>query len=209
MKSIVERLLALPNCEDPDEILNAAMAGAHEIQRLQAAAHLRRKADQRAIEAWHKMRPEAAHMPPNHEDVVMWLMEQHDQFETRMKNDRDDWLAESADELTQALKWRAAINDALTNWLSPIEDHEAPADALQRLIRLEVIAALDPKVSQAAADLVAQARRDALEEAARFFKKAAADTPLGHEDRQRGASTYNWLMYCVSTIRALKGEGDE
>ncbi|MFN8993583.1 MAG: hypothetical protein ACK5X3_07970 [Pseudomonadota bacterium] len=69
-----------------------------------------------------------------------------------------------------ALKWRDAINDALTNWLSPIEDHETPADALQRLIRLEVMAALDPAVSQSAADLVAQAKREALEEAARLAK---------------------------------------
>jgi hypothetical protein len=51
-----------------------------------------------------------------------------------------------------ALKWRDAINDALTNWLSPIEDHEAPADALQRLIRLEINAALDPAVLQSAAE---------------------------------------------------------
>jgi hypothetical protein len=42
-----------------------------------------------------------------------------------------------------------------------------------------------------------------LEEAARHLKEAAADTPLGHEDRQRGASTYNWLMYCASIISAL------
>jgi hypothetical protein len=60
-------------------------------------------------------------------------------------------------------RWRGAINGALTNWLSPIEDHETPADALQHLIRLEVMAALDPAVSQSAADLVAKARRDALE----------------------------------------------
>jgi hypothetical protein len=75
--------------------------------------------------------------------------------------------------VADALKWRGAINDALTNWLSPIEDHETPADALQRLIRLEVMAALDPKVSQAAADLVAQARREALEEAARWHDEQA------------------------------------
>jgi histone H3/H4 len=67
-------------------------------------------------------------------------------------------------QIASALKWRDAINDALTNWLSPIEDHEAPADALQRLIRLEVMAALDPKVSQSAADLVAAARKEWLEE---------------------------------------------
>jgi len=94
MKTITERLLALPSCEDPDEILNAAITGAHEIQRLTAREYLRRKADQRAIEAWHKAHPEKAHMPPSNEDVVMWLMEQHDQFETRLKNAHHDWLAE-------------------------------------------------------------------------------------------------------------------
>lgn len=65
-----------------------------------------------------------------------------------------------------ALKWREAVNHALTNWLSPIEIHETPWDALQRLIRLEVMAALDPAVSKSASDLVAEARRAALEEAA-------------------------------------------
>ena len=53
---------------------------------------------------------------------------------------------------------------------------------------------------------VSQAKREALEEVERHFKEAIAGTPLGHEDRQRGASTYNWLMYCISTISALKGE---
>jgi hypothetical protein len=47
------------------------------------------------------------------------------------------------------------------------------------------------------------ARRDALEKLERHFKEAAAGTPLGHENRQRGASTYNWLIYCASIIRAL------
>jgi hypothetical protein len=50
---------------------------------------------------------------------------------------------------------------------------------------------------------VKEARRDALGEAARHFKEAAAGTPLGHENRQRGASTYNWLIYCASIISAL------
>jgi FtsZ-binding cell division protein ZapB len=76
--------------------------------------------------------------------------------------------------VADALKWRDAINDWLTNWLSPIEDYETPADALQRLVRLEVDAALDPAVSQSAADLVAQARRDALEEAAHELKERSA-----------------------------------
>jgi hypothetical protein len=75
-------------------------------------------------------------------------------------------------------RWRGAINDALTNWLSTIEDHETPKDALQRLIRLEVMAALDPAVSQSAADLVAKARRDAREEAARLARHYATIVPM-------------------------------
>jgi hypothetical protein len=50
---------------------------------------------------------------------------------------------------------------------------------------------------------VKEARRDALKKLERHFKEAAAGTPLGHENRQRGASTYNWLIYCASIISAL------
>jgi hypothetical protein len=73
-------------------------------------------------------------------------------------------------------RWRGAINDALSSWMHPILEDEVPKDALQRLIRLEVDAALDPAVSQSAVDLVAQARRDALEEAARAPREIA----MGH-----------------------------
>jgi hypothetical protein len=113
-----------------------------------------------------------------------------------------------------ALKWRDAINAALTNWLCPIEDHETPADAMQRLIRLEVMAALDPAVSKSAADLVAAARKewlaelnhdtDALMEAARDSALAeciaACDAivysyrvglPEKHKDRP-GGIPYSW-----------------
>jgi hypothetical protein len=117
--------------------------------------------------------------------------------------------AELESRFSEAMKWRTAIYDALTEWHDPPRDGETPKAALRRLVHTEILAALDPAVSRPAADLVANARRDALEELERHFKEAAAGTPLGHEDRQRGASTYNWLMYCVSTIRALKGEGDE
>jgi hypothetical protein len=98
--------------------------------------------------------------------------------------------AEVEARMADALKWRGAINDWLTNWLSPIEDHEKPSDALQRLIRLEVMAALDPKVSQSAADLVADAHKewlaelthdtDALMEAARQSALAEATRLARH-----------------------------
>jgi hypothetical protein len=115
--------------------------------------------------------------------------------------------------VADALKWRDAINAALTNWLAPIEDHETPADALRRLIRLEVMAALDPKVSHSAADLMAKAKRDALEEAAQFVethtyvttKSALKNKLVPYARAKRGLHHAT----VAAAIRALKGEGDE
>ena len=65
-------------------------------------------------------------------------------------------------------------------------------------------------MEEAAAEIIrlraelATARRDAMEELERHFREAAAGTPLGHEDHQRGASTFNWLIYCATTISAIK-----
>ena len=56
-----------------------------------------------------------------------------------------------------------------------------------------------------ASKLWTAARRDVLDEVDRHFREAAAGTPLGHEDHQRGASTYNWLIYCATTISAMNG----
>ena len=36
----------------------------------------------------------------------------------------------------------------------------------------------------------------------------AAATPLGHESRQRGASTFNWLTYCAGLIATRGSEND-
>jgi len=123
--------------------------------------------------------------------------------------ERDALRQERDAQANDALKWRTAIYDALMEWHDPPRDGETPKAALRRLVHTEILAVLDPAVSRPAADLVAKGRRDALEELERHFKEAAAGTPLGHEDRQRGASTYNWLMYCVSTISALKGEAND
>lgn len=111
-------------------------------------------------------------------------------------------------------RWRGAINNALTNWLSPIEDHETPADALQRLIRMEVMAALDPAVSQSAADLVAKAKREALEEAAREIAKLKAaieeiaryhDTHAAHyETGERRFKTYADLAEAARFAQAAE-----
>jgi hypothetical protein len=138
-----------------------------------------------------------------------------------MSDNNNGWPGEPGVPLNPE-RWRDAINDWLTNWLSPIEDHETPADALQRLVRLEVDAALDPKVSQAAADLVAQARRDALEECIEACKSIIRlysvelpekwkDKPGGvpHEWQQAWANNVDIAADIIDDIRALKGEGDE
>ena len=109
-------------------------------------------------------------------------------------------------------RWRDAINDALTNWLLPIEDHETPKDALQRLIRLEVMAALDPKVSQAAADLVAKARRDALiKAAARVSNYAVTAHQHGSLpiDPHECAKQVAWEITASIAAMAEKGEAND
>jgi hypothetical protein len=126
--------------------------------------------------------------------------------------------AEVEARVADALKWRGAINDALTNWLSPIEDHETPEDALQRLIRLEVMAALDPAVSRPAADLVAKAKRDGRQEVARQID-CGCDIRAAVLERleSQGERQAEWLCpkgdtCCAlqaAAIRAMKGEGDE
>jgi LAS superfamily LD-carboxypeptidase LdcB len=135
--------------------------------------------------------------------------------------DNNNWLGKPGVPLNPE-RWRGAINDALTNWLSPIEDHETPADALQRLIRLEVDAALDPKVSQSAADLVAQAKRDALEKCISIcdvviranrveYPEKWKDRPEGipHDWQQAWETSAETAEDIAADIRALEGERDE
>lgn len=43
--------------------------------------------------------------------------------------------------------------------------------------------------------------RDALEFAARVLQTRASMVPVGHEDRTKGPSTYNWLTYAVLLLR--------
>ena len=76
-------------------------------------------------------------------------------------------------QIAMLIPWQTAIEDALSNWCDAVADDETPKDALRHLIQIEMDAALDPKVSQAAADLVAKAKRDALEEAARWHDEQA------------------------------------
>jgi hypothetical protein len=118
--------------------------------------------------------------------------------------------AEVDAQANDALKWRDAINDALTEWHDPPRDGETPKAALRRLVHTEILAALDPAVSRPAADLVANARRDALEEAARLVE--AVKTWDGHYDyceSCKGGAVYPDSEEVAAAIRALKGEGNE
>jgi hypothetical protein len=118
--------------------------------------------------------------------------------------------AEVDAQANDALKWRDAIYDALTEWHDPPRDGETPKAALRRLVHTEILAALDPAVSRPAADLVAKARRDALEEAARLVE--AVKTWDGHYDyceSCKGGAVYPDSEEVAAAIRALKGEGNE
>jgi hypothetical protein len=45
------------------------------------------------------------------------------------------------------------------------------------------------------------AKAEEREECAEHLITVAKATPLGHENQQRGKSTYNWLVYCADLIR--------
>jgi hypothetical protein len=131
---------------------------------------------------------------------------------------RDIATRELDPQIALLIPWQTAIEDALSNWCDAVADDETPKDALQRLIRLEVMAALDPAVSQSAADLVAKAKRDALEDCAKWHDEIAAEykkEQLLYEAKDSWTVAYVFAQGYVinnkraAAIRALKGEGDD
>jgi len=116
-------------------------------------------------------------------------------------------------------QWRTAIYDALMEWHDPPRAGETPKAALRRLVHIEILAVLDPAVSRPAADLVAKARRDAMEEAARVAEDLigrAYRIGFGEgmkEDRSfKGGIPWHdsaTKKEGAAAIRALKGEGNE
>lgn len=79
--------------------------------------------------------------------------------------------------IASALKWRETMNNRLTSWMAPIKDGEEPHDALLRLLEFEQRAFNDPAVSDSAAYLVAETKRDALREAADLCDQLSEHTP--------------------------------
>jgi len=80
-------------------------------------------------------------------------------------------------QIASALKWRETINNRLTSWMAPIKDGEEPHDALLRLLEFEQRSFNDPAVSDSAAYLVAETKRDALREAADLCDQLSEHTP--------------------------------
>jgi len=93
-------------------------------------------------------------------------------------------------QIAMLIPWQTAIEDALSYWCDSVADDETPKDALRHLIQIEMDAALDPEVSQAAADLVAKAKRDALEECISICNAVAranrVEYPEKWKDRPEG-----------------------
>ena len=129
----------------------------------------------------------------------------------------DAWIA-------QKHAWQEAVENALLQWCSAPSEDETPKDALRRLIQYEITAALDPAVSQSAADLVATARRDALAEIKQDtdelieqgrqdgMEEAAQDL----EGRAKMLRSYDpdsvgahWALHYAAAIRAAAGEDRE
>lgn len=102
-------------------------------------------------------------------------------------------LADAAETFKRLWAWRRAVYNALTEWHDPPHNDETPKDALRRLIQYEITAALDPAVSQAAADLVATARREGM--------GASADLCDDLPDHQGGI--------CAIAIRMMIDEEDK
>ena len=114
-------------------------------------------------------------------------------------------------QLATAQEYRDALNEALASraWLNPIQDDEKPKDALDRLLRFEVAANLDPETSEHVADLVHAARREGMEEAAKIaadFETVAyqhGNLPA-NDPHECAAQTAREI---AASIRAAAGEG--
>lgn len=126
------------------------------------------------------------------------------ELDTARCNDMGDaWIA-------QKHAWHEAIEDALLQRCSAPSEDETPKDALRRLIQYEITAALDPVVSQAAADLVATARREGMKDAAKWHEvrsmELSGKAGVARNFRQLLRQS-DFHMESAAAIRAASGEG--
>jgi hypothetical protein len=117
-------------------------------------------------------------------------------------------------QIASALKWRDAIDGLRTlRWNDPVRDHETPLRAVQRLLNSELTAmALNPAIHKAVKAEITQAKREALEEAARRLEELHKNhkyNPQTGEGSEHDTGYYRAIAEGVAHIRALKGEGDE
>jgi hypothetical protein len=118
--------------------------------------------------------------------------------------------AEVEARLADALKWRNAINDYLTQeWHNPLKDDESPYAALKRILKCELMEmALDPIRIKAIQAEIAQARRAALEEAGSKMKHRGALWAEGvnHDAKVRADECQKIADFFAALA---KGEGDD
>ena len=130
------------------------------------------------------------------------------EVEARIATARKGALEETESRVADALKWRNAINDYLTQeWHNPLKDDESPYAALKRILKCEFMEmALDPIRIKAIQAEIAQAKRDALEEAAQRLEALHRQhkyKPKTGEGSEHDAGYYRALSEGAAWIRAL------
>lgn len=119
-------------------------------------------------------------------------------------------LTDAAETCKRLRAWHTAVYNALTEWHDPPRDDETPKDALRRLIQYEITAALDPAVSQSAADLAATARREGMKDAAKWHEvrsmELSGNAGLARNFRQLLRQS-DFHMESAAEIRAAAKEG--
>jgi hypothetical protein len=105
-------------------------------------------------------------------------------------------LSDAAETFKSLRAWRVALYDALTEWHDPPRDGETPKAALRRLVHTEILAALDPAISRPAADLIATARREGMEEAAKRLEEL-------HKNHKYNRKTGEGSEHDVGYYRAI------
>jgi hypothetical protein len=113
--------------------------------------------------------------------------------------------AEVEARLADALKWRGAIDGLRTlRWNDPVRDHETPLRAVQRLLNSELTAmALDPAIHKAVKAEITQAKREALEEAARGMIEKYQSMVI------RPNTPEAWRFAILQDLREMAGEKSE
>lgn len=93
------------------------------------------------------------------------------------------------------------VKDAIVA-VAPLIEAQARASNWDYFDLRDKCEAKDKEIAALRAEL-AQARAAAMEPVLAEFEKRSKDVPVGHENKCRGASTYNWRMSHLKEIREI------